>query len=326
MKVYRCPTCNKVLSKSEYEKALRIHGERERHIAHRELELRQREKAQRNREREFRREAKRKLQQETARVRTQERQRAAREQAGLTATIQQLRERLRQREKGTTPQTEGLEFEDKLAARLRKEFPEDAIEHKGKSGDVLQSVTFNRKAVGVIIYECKRTPSIQDAHVLQTYRAKQVREADFAVLVTTGRKRGFSGFAQMKGVSVVSPLAAIPLAALLREHLIEMARLKITKEKRVVLAQQLMRYIDSPQFKNPLEEVVRRSSKLREMIKKEADDHWHVWKERWDHYETIGWNTSQVQNNLRLVMHGNAPKPIARVKAAPLQLVPPDAG
>ena len=127
----------------------------------------------------------------------------------------------------------------------------------------------------------------------------------------------------MANVAVVSPLAVIPLASLLREHLIEMARLKITKEKRAVLAQELMHYIDSPQFKNPIEEVVQRTSKLQEMIRKEAGDHVRTWKERWAHYQTINWNASQVQSNLRLVLHGGQPKPIAPHKTPPLELPAP---
>ena len=334
MKTYRCPTCGKALTKSEYEKALHIHEEREKHYAQREAELKNKEREQqarqkaqaqdlKRRERQLKRDNEKKLKEDREKVRLEERTRAARQQAGLKEKVQQLTERLRQREKGTTPQTEGLEFEEKLAARLKKEFPDDEIVHKGKGGDVLHTVKFNQKPSGIIIYECKRTPSIQAQHISQAHQAKQTREADFAVLVTTGKKRGFSGFGQMDGVSVVSPLATIPLASLLREHLIEMARLKITKEKRAVLAQRLMLYIDSPQFKNPLEEVVQRTSRLQDMIKKEASDHMHTWGERWVHYETINWNTSHIRGNLRLVLHGEQPKPLAQHKAPPLQLPAP---
>jgi hypothetical protein len=334
MKTYRCPTCGKTLTKGEYEKALRIHEARERHYAHRETELTRREREQRakqrererefkNRQRQLTRENQKKLQEDKARIRRQEKSRAARQQAGLKEKVQQLTERLRQREKGTTPQTEGLEFEEKLAARLKREFPDDEVVPKGKGGDVLHTVRLNRKPAGIIIYECKRTPSIQAQHISQAHRAKQIREADFAVLVTTGKKKGFSGFGQMDGVSVVSPLAVVPLASLLREHLLEMARLRVTKEKRAVLAQQLMQYIDSPQFKNPLEEVVQRTSKLQHMISKEASDHFRIWKERWVHYQTISWNTSQIRSNLRLVMHGEHPKPLTQHKAPPLQLPAP---
>jgi hypothetical protein len=334
VKTYRCPTCGKTLTKTEYEKALRIHEAREHHFQRREAEIRRKEREQkvrqqewrreqRKRERELKREAQERLREERERVRLQERAKADRQQAGLKEQLQRVKERLRQRERGTTPQTEGLEFEEKLAARLRKEFPDDEVVQKGRGGDVLHTVRFARKPVGVIIYECKRTPSIQGQHVVQAYRAKQVREADFAVLVTTGRKKGFSGFGQMDGVSVVSPLAVIPLAALLREHLIEMARLKITKEKRAILAQQLMQYIDSPQFRNPIEEVVQRSSRLQEMIKKEAKDHIGTWNERWTHYQTINWNASHIQSNLRLVMHGGKPRAPVHPKAPLLELPAP---
>ena len=46
MKTYRCPTCGKALTRSEYEKALRIHGEKERHLAHQEAELKQKQLVQ----------------------------------------------------------------------------------------------------------------------------------------------------------------------------------------------------------------------------------------------------------------------------------------
>jgi hypothetical protein len=119
--------------------------------------------------------------------------------SGWKNKVNTLEERLRQLEKGSTPQTEGLEFADKLVARLKKEFPEDDIQHKGKGGDVLHIIKFDNKPAGIIIYECKRTKGIQSQHIHQAHLAKQSREADFAVLVTTGQKKGFSGLAQMRG-------------------------------------------------------------------------------------------------------------------------------
>src|SRR5437773_2033902 len=115
-------------------------------------------------------------------------------------------------------------------------------------------VHFDGQTAGIIVYECKRTPRIQSQHVRQANAAKQSRNADFAVLVTTGSRRGFTGLTQLSGVLVVSPLGAVPLASLLRAHLIEMLRTKVTKEKRAQIALGLMSYITSPQFKNPIEE------------------------------------------------------------------------
>jgi hypothetical protein len=309
MPTYKCPVCGKPLTKAEYERALKIHEAREQHLRQQEEWLKKRE-----------RELPKRIQEAKRQAQQQEKKRAERLMAGWKTKVKTLEERIRQLEKGSTPQTEGLEFEEKLAARLKRQFPEDDIEHKGKDGDVLHVVKFERKTAGIIIYECKRTPKIPSQHIQQAYTAKQSREADFAVLVTTGQKKGFSGLAQMNGVLVVSPLGAIPLAALLRGHLVEMMRAKITKEKRAAIAQQLMKYITSPQFRNPIEEVIQLTSELQDMIKDEAREHFRMWQKRWDHYQKIHWDSTHISNNLQLVLHGKEPKPIGHPKALPLQL------
>ena len=313
MKTYNCPVCKKPLSKKEYERALGILGEREKHLEHEKHDLQKKL-------REAQAKAK-KAKEEGIQI---ERARTQRLLAGKEHQIQLLQQRIAQLKKGTTPQTEGLEFEEILAARLKREFPEDEIQHKGKGGDVLQIVKFDKKIAGNIIYECKRTPRIQPQHVAQAQDAKQFRKADFAVLVTTGQKKGFSGLWSVNGVLVVSPLGAVPLAALLRGHLVEMLRAQITKEHRAIIAQQLLKYITGPQFKNPIEEVVQLSFELQDMIKEEALQHYRVWQKRANHYQKIHWDSSQIQNNLQLVLHGREPKDIAHAKVPPLQLPAPN--
>lgn len=312
METYRCPVCKKSLTKKEYERALGILGERETHLQHEKAELQKRLREAQAKEKKAREEG----------IRA-ERGRTQKLLAGKDKQIQTLKERVDQLKKGSTPQTEGLEFEHELVVRLRREFPEDDVQHKGQGGDVLHTVRFAREPAGIIIYECKRTPRIETQHIHQTHIAKQSREADFAVLVTTGQKKGFSGLAQMSGVLVVSPLAAIPLVSLLRAHLIEMLRARIAKEQRTRIANQLMDYITSPQFKNPIDEVVQLTSELQQMIKDEAKDHYRIWKKRWDRYQTIHWDGAQIRSNLQLVLQGKEPKVITHPKAIPLQLPAP---
>lgn len=309
MDAYRCPVCKKPLSKREYERALGILGEREKHLQHERAELERRLRFERA-----------KAQQAKAEGIRVERARTQRLLEGKAKEIARLKERIDQLKRGSTPQTEGLEFEERLAARLHREFPEDEVQHKGRGGDVLHIVRFEKKSAGVIIYECKRTPRVQGQHIRQAFLAKQTREADFCVLVTTGGRKGFSGLAAIRGVLVVSPLGAIPLAALLRQHLIEMLRAKIGKEQRALIAQKLMKFVTSPQFKNPIEEVVELSGELQDMIKEEAKDHFRLWKKRWDRYQTISWDGSQVRENLRLVLLGKEPRAIGHPRGEPLQL------
>lgn len=312
MKSYRCPVCRKPLSKTEFEKALHVHEGREKHFKEKEDQWKKKLEDSRTQQRKA-----------IEDVRQKEKAKGERQVEKLKDTEKKLREQLRQRQKGTTPQTEGLEFEEKLTNRLKKEFSEDEIQHKGQGGDVLQFVKFSNQQAGVIIYECKRTPAIQSSYIRQTYLAKQTRHADFAVLVTTGKKRGFSGFAQMGGVLVVAPLGVIPLATLLRSHLIEMLRSKVTKEKRAIIAQKLLTFITDPQFKNPLEEVIQLGDDLQHLLKDEMKDHARIWTSRWKHYQTIKWNNSLVQDNIQLVLHGQEPKLISNPKLEPLLL--PDA-
>ena len=313
MQTLRCPVCKKPLTKKEYDKALGIWEERQEHFEHEKAELQKKIRLANAAAKKARREG-----EEAARKRNQLMLR------GKDEKIRDLQRTIEQLKKGKTPQTEGLEWEPKLVARLRRKFQGDDIQHKGKQGDIFHIVKFEQKSAGTIIYECKRTARVSDEYIAQARKARKDREADFAVLVTTGRKKGFSGFMQVDGVLIVSPLGIISLVALLRDHLIEMLKLEITKEERTIIAQRLVGHIASPQFKNPLEEMIRRASGLQNMLKREVQNHISVWKRRWDHYQTIQWDGTRIQQNLQLVIHGQEAKPIGRPKRLLLQLPAPN--
>lgn len=128
MKTYRCPVCGKPLTEQEYERALGILGEREKHLKHEKADLLVKLK-----------QAQTKAKRAKAEGVKVERARTQRLLQGKDKIIQTLKERIDQLKRGSTPQTEGLEFEDKLAARLRREFPEDQILHKGLVGTCFTS-------------------------------------------------------------------------------------------------------------------------------------------------------------------------------------------
>lgn len=310
MRKYNCPVCNTALSKSAYEKALGIVEERDR--------LSEIERAKISRENDSLKLQVREFQRRAAAAREDgvktERARNRRLLAGKDAMIQRLEDRIRQIQTGATPQTDGLEFEATLCARLKREFPEDHIQHKGKGGDVLQQVRFEGEPAGSLLYECKRTPSILTQHLRQTIAAKKERDADFAILVTTGRKKGFSGFSQMNGVLVVCPLAVVHVCGLLRNHLIEMARSKFDRQTRAEIAQRLMAYVTGPEFTNYVERMVRFSADMQAALEGEIKEHHRGWERRQDYYQAVGRETAQMQRNLALVLHGREPKVIEAPK------------
>ncbi len=351
---YRCPACKKPLSREEYESVLGIlEDERARLILEarqakekgieegraaekkraerataEEREAFERQKRQlEKREADFRRQkheliekAKASLEKGIEQGIANERKRTERLLSGHTSTIAKLQERIRQLEKGSTPQTEGLEFEDTLVERLRDEFPTDEIMHHGKNGDVVHIVRDSGEDAGSIVYECKRTAQIQRAHIQQTYEAKQGREADFAVLVSTGSRKGFGGIDEEDGVIIVGPLGVIPLAALLRQYLIRLLHARLTGAERAKAAEELVRYVTGPQFRNPIEDMIARARDLRSALQIEVKQHMKMWNDRWESYQSIEWDASQIDGNVQLVLKGAAPRPVVQPKLAPLPL------
>ncbi len=305
MKKYSCPVCRTPLSKQKYERALGIVQAQQAHIQHLKRTLKSQKAAAANQ------------------AKLAERRRVERLMAGQRQTIKRLEERIRQLEQGTTPQSEGLAYETTLTKALRNAFPEDVIQHAGKGGDVLHEVQYGRQSTGLIVYECKRERRLSASHVEQTYRAKVTRSAEFGVLVTTGKNRKFDGLANIGGVIVVAPNSVLPLADLLRAKLIELAKAKIAKTKRMAIAQRVTRYITSPQFKNPIQDVAVRTEQLQDAIKEEAKQHVRQWEQRWVHYQRIHWDSCFIQESLELLLHGKSIKSVAPPRPIPLALPTP---
>jgi hypothetical protein len=204
----------------------------------------------------------------------------------------------------TTPQLEGLLYEDKLIEALQKDFPHDKFVHTGKGGDILHHVTLQKNEVGLIVYECKRVGHWQSAHAEQAYAAKIQRKADYAVLVTNAAKKGAGGFFIEKGVIVVSPGGILALAAILREQIIQIAQLKLTKSQREEAIEKTMEYLHGAEFKNSLELVIRKTVEMYEDLKKECHDHVKGWKKRYESLKSVYTNTAQVQGKTTALISG----------------------
>ena len=57
-------------------------------------------------------------------------------------------------------------------------------------------------------------------------------------------------------------LGVVALATLLRQLLLEMFRARISRQKRVQIAGELLKHVTSPQLKNLIDELVRRATEL----------------------------------------------------------------
>jgi hypothetical protein len=313
---YRCPLCGSALSEGHYHKVVKLQQRKER-AREGELEkLRVQQAA-----------ATRKLQEARARVRqaraegvlTERKKHANREQH-LSAQIKRLKEANRMLQRHTSPQELGLADEAVLVERLRKEFPQDDIEHVGKGGDVLQFVNFGEDRAGCIVYECKRTERISSSHVAQTALAKKTRNADYAVLVTTGARKRFSGLDQEDGVFLVAPSGVVTLACLCRESLLEMAKRRLDELAKAAAATRLMNFITSPACKTPLEQAILKAERAHQNLVKEMKQHANDWRARHEIYETIRCDVTHVQRNIARVLANQEPLKLEKPVFDPLAL------
>jgi hypothetical protein len=80
------------------------------------------------------------------------------------------------------------------------------------------------------------------------------------------------------------------------------------------VANLLVRFIKTPEFKNPIEEVIQTAESLRLGITEEFEWHKDNWEKRWDAYGRIRWDGSAVRENVRRVLKGEPAKQMASPK------------
>jgi hypothetical protein len=324
---YSCPLCGSLLTKDHYHRVLKIQKKEER-LQTDELEKMRRQIDLANRTIALAKkqviETKEKARIGEAKVRQEamlaERKRSELLMRGQSARMKKLQERIKMLESGTTPQEIGLADEATLVSKLKAEFPSDRIEHTGKGGDVLQFPVFNREEVGCIVYECKHTDRISGQHIDQTVLAKRTRQADFAILVTTGKRTGYGGLDQEQGIFIVAQAGVLVLSHICRESLVSMAKQRLDSAAKAATAKRLMDFVTSPVCKTSLEQAISQAERAGKKLVQEVQQHFRDWRERCQIYQTIHHDVSHIRTNIGLVLDGQAPAALSKPKIEPLAI------
>jgi hypothetical protein len=222
----------------------------------------------------------------------------------------------------TTPQLEGLLYEDQLLDALKKEFPEDKFEHTGKGGDILHFIVCNHNQCGIIVYECKKVLQWQVAHAEQAANAKLQRKADYAILVTSSTKKGGGGFFVEKGVIVVHPGGVIALVNVLRDQLLKIAQFKLNQAQREEAIEKTLEYLRGPEFKNSLDIVIRKTIEMYDDLKKEYQDHHKNWIKRYGCLKTVYSNSAQVWSKTAVLISGKTEEAKLAIEIQPFPALP----
>ncbi len=220
-----------------------------------------------------------------------------------------LEEQLR---KNQTPQVLGLLEEKIFLEKLKQMFLGDKFIHTGKGGDIVHCIIERNEEVGIIVYELKKVSKFNNKHIVQALQAKQQRSANYGILVTNAkRSKEDFGFSLSKGIIVIHPGGALVLVAMLRDHLIRISKLKLSKTKREQAINAVLDYIQSPSFQNSIESIIEDTKDLYAHLTKEVKDHVRSWEFRLAKYRQIHNDAHKIETKaIKLLVNGEKQKKI----------------
>ncbi len=216
--------------------------------------------------------------------------------------LDQIKELKEQLKKGTTPQMEGLNFEEELVKELKSKFPSDDIEHHGHAGDVLHYIVCEGKRVGLIVYECKKTQKFSKSYINQIKNDVIKRNANYGILVTVASDKNKSGFWVDKEIMIVHPYGAPYIAEVLRKSLISLYSLKLSDKELGERAKKLLEYIKSNKFRNSIKDNIDRAKELYELLNKEMEYHKTTWEKRHEHYAEIAKHSQEIDRDSKEIV------------------------
>ncbi len=280
-----------------------------------EAEILRREREMQDRERQIPVELERRLNEEASKVRenltreVQETQRLHDEDhrqqiLGLQRTIDDLQRKAAQ----GSQQIQGEAQEVVLKDLLARAFPRDDVEDvaKGTPGaDLQQRIRDDTGAdCGAILWESKRTKAWSDEWLPKLRDDMRTAGAACAAIVSRTLPPDIAHFAQRDGIWVCSWDVVVPMAAVLRAGLIEVAVARQTAEGRDEKVQLLYNYLTSPEFNNRVGGVVEAFTDMRKDLEDEMKKMRALWAKRSKQLDRALVNMAAFYGSLRGIAGG----------------------
>ena len=208
----------------------------------------------------------------------------------ISAMQKQIEDLKRRAEQGSQ-QLQGEVQELELENLLRSKFPFDFIEPVPKGefgGDALHRVRSpGGQPGGTILWESKRTKSWSDGWLSKLREDQRAAKAEIAVIVTQVLPKGVETFELLEGVWVTHPRAALPVAMILRQSLLELALARQSSEGQQSKTEMVYQYLTGPRFKQRVEAIVEAFSTMQEDLDKERKVIMKQWAKRQEQIERV---------------------------------------
>lgn len=207
------------------------------------------------------------------------------------AAMQKQIEYLKRRAEQGSQQLQGEVQELELENLLRMKFPFDAIEPVPKGefgGDVLHRVIGSGGQIGgTLLWEFKRTKNWSDAWLVKLRDDQRAAKAEIAVIVSHTLPKGVETFELIEGVWVTHPRAALPVAMILRQSLLEIALARQSSEGQQSKTEMVYQYLTGPRFRQRVEAIVEAFSTMQEDLDKERKAIMKQWAKREEQIERV---------------------------------------
>ena len=195
---------------------------------------------------------------------------------------QQIEKLQRQLEKKTANELgEGAEID--LYEALREEYEGDKITRvkKGQPGaDILHEIIRNGQVCGTIVYDSKNHGAWRNSFVDKLKQDQIAAKADHAVLTTSVFPSGSSQLQVQDDVIILNPARVVELVRVIRKHIIQTHRLRLSTEERDQKTQALYEFITSERYHQLMTRYDTITDDLLEVDVKEKTAHDKVWKKR----------------------------------------------
>lgn len=209
----------------------------------------------------------------------------------------------------------GEEGELDLYAELLREFPTDKIERVGrgvKGADILHTVMDGDKEAGCIVYESKNGSTWQNAFIAQAKKYHTQYETPYVMVVSRVFPKKQRGMCVVEDVPIVEPRLATTLASVMREGILEIAKLRLTKVGTDGKAQELFAYVVGNEFQTRFREMAATVEKLKGIQQAERTWHENQWTKQSDLHARIEGRHREINAKLQLIAtDGGERRPMA---------------
>ena len=232
---------------------------------------------------------------------------------------QKANEDLRRKLDQGSQQLQGEVQELELENLLRVKFPFDSIEPVPKGefgGDVLHRiVSAGGQPSGTILWESKRTKSWSDTWLAKLREDQRTAKAEIAVIVSHILPKGVETFEIVEGVWVTHPRAALPVAFILRQSLVELALARQVSEGQQTKTEMIYQYFTGSRFRQRVEAIVEAFSTMQEDLDKERKVIMKQWAKREEQIARVMGATVGMYGDLQ----GIAGKSLQEIEGLELQ-------